>query len=204
MLRLVYSDLLSFSHSTMFSLMFTFLLVNDVRTDWPSSARASVQLVNLFDDEFDSSIPSPASAQCRVMLEAAICLAELSYITIDGNSIGWQSANEDDEVIRTLGHTCSALSTTALASMVTSGFSHRAPFISQVARRIGVSVIAYVASDRLNRHAYPNVHRTSPSGTSASLAIARLFQRIHQNGALGLARDDVLSQAFELDGLGMT
>ena len=133
-----------------------------------------------------------------------MALAELSNITLDGNSIGWQVADEDEEVISALGHTCSALSTTTVAAIVTAGFSHQAHFISQVARRIDVSVIAYVASDRLNRHAYPNVHRTSPSGKSASLAIARLFQRIHQNGACGLARDDVLSQAFELDGLGMT
>ena len=137
------------------------------------------------------------------MFKAAVSLARAFNISFDGQSIGWQVAEADDEVITALGRACSTLSTTALAGIVTSGLSREAHFISRLARRIGIPVVAYVASD------HPNSYRTSPSGKSAASAIVKLFHRynwtscilIHQNDVFGSSGATVLTEAFELNGL---
>ena len=137
------------------------------------------------------------------MFKAAVSLARSFNISIDGQSIGWRVAQTDDEVVTALGRACSTLSTTALAGIVTSGLSREAHFISRLARRIGVPVVAYAASD------HPNSYHTNPSGKSAALAIVKLFQRhnwtsgilIYQNDEFGSSGATVLTEAFELNGL---
>ena len=185
------------------SLVVLVLLVNDGRTLWTSSNGSGPQLLGMFQDSFDSPFRSEASIQCRAMFKAAVSLARTFNISIDGQSIGWQVAEADDEVIRALGRSCSTLSTTALAGIVASGLSREAHFISRLARRIGVPVVADAASD------HPNSYRTSPSGKSAALAIVKLFQRhnwtscilIYQSDAFGSLDVRPLSEAFELNGL---
>ena len=185
------------------SLVVLVLLVNDGRTLWTSSNGSGPQLLGMFQDSFDSSFRSEASIQCRAMFKAAVSLARTFNISIDGQSIGWQVADADDEVITALGRSCSALSTPTLVGIVTPGLSREAHFISRLARRIGVPVVAYAASD------HPNSYHTSPSGKSTALAIVKLFQRhnwtscilIYQNDAFGSSGATVLSEAFELNGL---
>ena len=185
------------------SLVVLVLLVNDGRTLWTSSIGSGPQLLGMFQDSFDSPFRSEASIQGRAMFKAAVSLARTFNISIDGQSIGWQVAEADDEVITALGRSCSTVTATALAGIVASGLSREAHFISRLARRIGVPVVAYAASD------HPNSYRTSPSVKSAALAIVKLFQRhnwtscilIHQSDEFGSSGVTALSEAFELNGL---
>ena len=185
------------------SLVVLVLLVNDGRTLWTPPIGSGAQLLGMFQDSFDSSFRSEASIQCRAMFKAAVSLARTFNISIDGQFIGWQVAEADDEVITALGRSCSALSTPTLVGIVASGLSREAHFISPLARRIGVPVVAYAASD------HPNSYHTNPSGKSAALAIVKLFQRhnwtscilIYQNDAFGSLDVRAVTEAFEFNHL---
>ena len=184
-------------------------LVKDVRADWPPSTESSVQLVGLFQDSVDRSVPSITSIQCQAMSKAAMLLAETYNITVDGQPIGWRVAQTDDEVITALGPTCSTVSTKNVIGIVGSGLCREIRFISQVARRIGIPVVAYDASDFFGRQTHPNFYRTGPSGVSAVLAIVKLFQRynwtscilIYQDDAFGSAGPRVIGDAFKANDL---
>ena len=184
-------------------------LVNDGRTLWISSNGSGAQLLGMFPDSLGSCSPSGASIQCRAMFKAAVSLAEQYNITVNGQPIGWRVAPTSEELITALGRPCLAIPTPTLAGIVTSGFAHKAHFISQLARPIGIPVVAYAASDAFDQHAYPNFYRTSPSSKSAALAIVTLFQRhnwtscvlIHQNDVFGSLNVRAVTEAFEFNHL---
>ena len=189
--------------SSAFHFLLVLLHVHGVRTDWPLSTSSDVQLVGLFDVELESPTSSSPSIQSRAMFKTAISLAETYNITVGEQSISWRVARTYDEVIRTLARSCLNLSTENIIGIVGSGSSREAQLISQLARHIGIPVVGYIAND-------PDpFYRTNPSDKSAALAIVKLFQRhnwtscilIHQNGAFGLAGVEVVSEAFELNGL---
>ena len=192
-----------------YPLILSLSLVKDVRAEWAFSTGSSAQLVGLFQDSVDSSVPSITSIQCQAMCKAAIFLAETYNITVDGQPIGWRVAQTDDEVVTALGPTCSTVSTKNVIGIVGSGLFREIRFISQVARRIGIPVVAYDASDFFGRQTHPNFYRTGPSGMSAVLAIVKLFQRynwtscilIYQNDAFGSAGPRVIGDAFKANGL---
>ena len=183
------------------------LALSDVRAPWPPSVPSSVELLGLFQDDWNSSTTATDSTQCRAMFKAAVSLAEAYNITIGGRPIGWRVAQTSDDIITTMEHTCLTVSETNVVGIVGPRLSREAHVISRFAQRIGIPVVSYSATDPdlSDRQTHPAFYRTIPSDASAAEAIVKLFERynwtscilIYQNDAFGSAGAQVLGETFE-------
>jgi ABC-type branched-subunit amino acid transport system substrate-binding protein len=196
----------------MFWFYSTFLLlqpsINGVSTDWPSpsSSPSASQLVGLFPDGENMSETTEFSIHSRAMFKAAVLLSQQYNITIDGEHLQWQARHTGGQMIDALSGTCQAVSAAKILGIVGPAFSREAPSIAAFARKIGIPVVSYAAtdpdlSDRMNYRAF---YRTVPSDNAAAFAIAKLFIRynwtscviIHQNDAFGIGGAKIISQTF--------
>ena len=114
------------------------------------------------------------------MFKAAILLSQQYNITIQGQFIGWQSAQTGGDVINALSDTCQSISTSNIVGIVGPAFSRESLFIAPFAAKIGIPVISYAATDPdlSDRNTYPAFYRTVPSDNTAALAIVKLIHSI--------------------------
>ena len=141
------------------------------------------------------------------MFKAAVSLADIDNITAGGQSIGYRVIDTDGDALTALEQTCLTVSAKNVVGLVGPSIPNDAYDIARFARRIGIPVVSYSATDPdlSDRHTYPTFYRTIPSDKSAVVAIAKLFQRFnwtscvlfYQNDAFGLAGVRALNQAFE-------
>ncbi|CAF0899854.1 unnamed protein product [Rotaria sordida] len=145
------------------------------------------------------------------MFKAAILLSQKYNLTIEGQSIGWQTVETDGNVINTLSSTCRAISTSNIVGIVGPILSREAHVIANFAKTIGIPVISYSATDPdlSDRNIYPAFYRTIPSDNTAALSITKLFIRfnwtsciiIYQNDAFGFGGEKALTRMFHNKGL---
>lgn len=173
---------------------------------WPLSNSSNVQLMGLFEDDFNSSDPSSSSAQFRALFKAAVILSHKYNITVNGQLIGWHIEQTSGKVIDSLRSTCLAVLKSNVVGIVGPGSSQEAHTIAVFADTIGIPIVSYTATDPdlSSRSMYPAFYRTIPSDTSAALAIVQLFIRynwtscivIYQNDAYGYSGMRVINDAF--------
>jgi ABC-type branched-subunit amino acid transport system substrate-binding protein/ABC-type amino acid transport substrate-binding protein len=140
------------------------------------------------------------------MFKAAVILSQEYNITIEGQSIGWQSAETRGDVMNALSSTCSLISNSTIVGIVGPKSSRESHFIAPFAAKIGIPVISYGATDSelSDRNIYSAFYRTVPSDNAAALALANLFIRfnwtscivIYQNDAFGSGGVKAISEAF--------
>ncbi|CAF2526160.1 unnamed protein product [Rotaria sp. Silwood2] len=145
------------------------------------------------------------------MFKAAVLLSQQYNLTIEGQSIGWQTAETSGNVINALSSTCRAILTSNIVGIVGPALSREAHVIANFAQTIGIPVISYSATDPelSDRNVYPAFYRTVPSDNTAALLITKLFIRfnwtsciiIYQNDAFGSGGEKVTTQAFHSNGL---
>ena len=77
-------------------------------------------------------------------------------ITIQGQFIGWQSAQTGDDAMKTLRNTCLLTSTSNIVGIVGPVLSRVSHFIAPFAAKIGIPVISYASTDpELRRLHFP-------------------------------------------------
>ncbi|CAF1226955.1 unnamed protein product [Rotaria sp. Silwood1] len=145
------------------------------------------------------------------MFKAAILLSQQYHLTIEGQSIGWQTAETSGNVINALSSTCRAISTSNIVGIVGPALSREAHVIAHFAKAIGIPVISYSATDPdlSDRNIYSTFYRTVPSDNTAALSITKLFMRfnwtsciiIYQNDAFGSGGEKAIIRAFQNNGL---
>ncbi|CAF1624038.1 unnamed protein product, partial [Rotaria sp. Silwood1] len=86
--------------------MFEQLNLYYVRSAWPSSNSSNIQLLGLFDRLSNRSESSEFSVQSRAMFKSAVLLSQQYNMKIEGQSIEWQSAETNGNIIDALSKTC--------------------------------------------------------------------------------------------------
>jgi ABC-type amino acid transport substrate-binding protein len=170
--------------------------------------------LGLFSDILNTSEPTTSSFHSRAMFQAAVLLSQLYNITIEGQSIGWQSVQTGGDVMNAFSNTCLQISTSNIVGIVGPAFSRESHFISTFAAKIGIPVISYASTDPelSDRNAYSAFYRTVSSDNAAALAIAKLFILfnwtsciiIHQNDAFGFGGANAINEAFNNNNLTVT
>ncbi|CAF4961597.1 unnamed protein product [Rotaria sp. Silwood1] len=145
------------------------------------------------------------------MFKAAIVLAHQYNITFRGEFIGWQAGQSTGDGIDAVNIACDALSTSNVVGIVGPYLSTEVQTIGPFAKKIGIPVISYSATDPdlSNRKIYPNFYRTVPSDDIAAAALVKLFIRfnwtsctiIYQNDRFGLGGVRSISNSFNASGL---
>ena len=176
---------------------------------WPLSNQSSLQVLGLFLDAPNASQfeITTFSVHSRAMFKAALLLSQQFNITIDGQLIGWQTAQTGGTIIGALSNTCQAVSTSNIIGIVGPSLSRESPIISAVAKTVGIPTVSYSATSPAlsDKVAYPSFYRTVPSDSAAALAITKLFIKynwtsciiIFQNDEYGTGGTDVLNEAFD-------
>jgi ionotropic glutamate receptor len=140
------------------------------------------------------------------MFQAAILLSREYNIIIEGQFIGWKSAETTGDVMNALRNTCSLISTSNIVGIVGPESSRESHLIAPFAAKIGIPVISYGATDPelSDRNIYSSFYRTVPSDNTAALALANLFTLynwasciiIYQNDAFGSGGIKAISETF--------
>lgn len=199
----------------MFWVWFQFILVQwnmvNVFAAWPSPQPASIQLLGLFPDGENISDTTELSIHSRAMFKAAVLLSQQYNITVDGELIQWQATQTGGEMIDALSDACQAVSTAKTLGIVGPASSREAPLIAAFAKKVGIPVVSYGATDPdlSETNHYPAFHRSVPSDNAAASAIAKLFFRfnwtscviIHQNDAYGNGGAKIINKIFANSGL---
>ncbi|CAF2909700.1 unnamed protein product [Rotaria sp. Silwood2] len=177
-----------------------------VKAAWPLSNSSNIQILGLFDNLSNRSESSELSVHSRAMFRSAVLLSQQHNITIEGQFIGWQSAETNGNIIHALSKTCQALSYSNIVGIIGPGLSREAHLIADFGKTIGIPVISYSVTDPdlSNRNVYRNFYRTVPSDNSTALAIVKLFLRfnwtscivIYQNDAYGSGGAKIINEAL--------
>ncbi|CAF0799844.1 unnamed protein product [Adineta ricciae] len=177
-----------------------------IQTAWPTQNNSAVQLLGLFPDAQNTSIPSTFSVHSRAMFKTAIILAQQYDVKINGEYIQWQAAQTGGDVVNALSDMCQAISNSNIMGVVGPAYSREATDITAFAERIGIPVISYATTnpDLSDRTSYPAFYRTIPSDNEAAIAIAKLFTRynwtsaiiVYQNDAFGTNGAKVINAAL--------
>ncbi|CAF1584944.1 unnamed protein product [Rotaria magnacalcarata] len=177
-----------------------------VRAAWPPSNISRIQLLGLFQNDFNLSDSRSESAQLLALFKTAIILSQRYNITVDEHPLGWHMAQTCGNVIDSLKKTCLVVSSSNIVGIVGPRLSREAHMIAAFAETIGIPVVSYTATDPdlSSRSAYPSFYRTIPSDTSAALSIVHLFMKfnwtscviIYQNDAYGYSGMRVISESF--------
>ncbi|CAF2637256.1 unnamed protein product [Rotaria sp. Silwood2] len=140
------------------------------------------------------------------MFKSAIILSQQYNMTVEGKLIEWYSVQTGGDVISVLRETCNVLSGSNIVGIVGPGLSREAHLIASFARRIGIPVISYSATDPdlSDRNFYSNFYRTVPSDKTGATAIVKLFKRfnwtssiiIYQNDPFGIGGSKVITEEF--------
>ncbi|CAF1428764.1 unnamed protein product [Adineta steineri] len=173
-----------------------------VIANWTSSNVSDYQILGLFRDD----ITTNSSIHCRAMFKAAILLSQQYNITIDGQYIGWESSQTNEDIMNTFRSTCQAVSNSNILGIVGPSLSREAEIIAPFGKTIGIPVVSYAATDPdlSDRNNYPAFYRTVPSDQAAAIALMTLFLRfnwtscliIYQNDAYGSNGAEVITNAF--------
>ena len=190
------------------TLTLTLAYVQPVESAWPMSNSSGVQLLGLFEDNFDplESKSDVSTIHSRAMFQSAVILSQRYQTLVDNQFIGWQLAFTNGDAIHALSSTCESISTSNTVGVVGPGFSREAHVLAAFAEKVNIPLISYSATDPTlsDRNAYPTFHRTISSDATNALALAQLFVRynwtsciiIYQNDAYGTNGADVIRNTF--------
>ena len=203
-------SLLNHRWSVLFFILVSFP-VHSVRSDWPLSDNCSIQLFGLFPDEVNTTDPTELSVHSRAMFKAAVILSRQYNITINGQSIGWETGQTGGNAIDAVSISCQSISDYNIVGIVGPAFSREVNIIANFGLKIGIPVISYAATapDLSDRNEYRAFYRTVPSDNSAAQSIVKLFIRfnwtscliIYQNDAYGFGGLKIINEAFINNGL---
>ena len=188
--------------------------ISYAKATWPSTSNSSIQLLGLFEDLVNVSGVSQSVLHTRAMFKTAIMLSQQYNITIDGQLIGWQTAQTGGTFTGSMTSTCRVLSNSNLVGIVGPSFSREGPVVAATAEIVGIPTISYAATDPglSDKVAYPAFYRTIPSDSSAALAITKLFVQynwtsaiiIYQNDQFGIGGTNVITDSFNKNNLQVT
>ncbi|CAM4922473.1 unnamed protein product [Rotaria socialis] len=195
-------------------LIIKLLAVKYTDATWPPSKISNIQLLGLFQDTSNEFESNTISIHSQAMFKAAILLSQQFNLTIEGQLIGWQSAITDGDVINTLSSACRAITNSNIFGIIGPALSREAHVIANFAKKIGIPVISYAATDPdlSDRIVYPAFYRTVPSDYTAALSMTKLFIRfnwtsciiIYQNDAFGSGGVKAITEVFYNAGLMIT
>ncbi|CAF5150973.1 unnamed protein product, partial [Rotaria sp. Silwood1] len=156
------------------------------------SNSSNIQLLGLFDRLSNRSESSEFSVQSRAIFKSAVLLSQQYNMKIEGQSIEWQSAETNGNIIDALSKTCHALSYSNIVGIVGPGLSREAHLVADFGKTIGIPVISYSVTDPdlSNRNVYRNFYRTVPSDNSTALAIVKLFVRFNWTSCIVIYQND--------------
>ena len=194
-------------------LFFAQFYLDYVTATWPLSNSSTIQLLGLFPNKANATKAEtiPSSVYSRAMFIATIMLSQQFNITIDGQLIGWQTAQTGGTQIGAISSACQVLSTANVVGIIGPSFSRETPIIADLAKTIGIPAVSYAATSPglSDKNAFSAFHRTVPSDNTAALAITELFIKynwtsciiIYQNDDFGFGGVDAISNAFNKYGL---
>ncbi|CAF3065898.1 unnamed protein product [Rotaria sp. Silwood2] len=189
----------------LFSILWILKAEKTVGLDWPVTS-ASVKLLGIFPQQTDVESKNDMWAlHCLSMFRAAILLSQQYNIKFQEEFLGYDEIITDHDVMATVDHTCTKVSTSNIVGFVGPAYSSEARYLASFSYRLGIISVSYSAtSPDLSTIDNGAFYRVVPSDENTVLSITILFQQykwkssiiIYQNDEFGINGMQLLKQKF--------